>query len=162
MTTKVAGIGSSGFWLAVLLGFFGLVHGSAQTGGCTLARQLYTCDRAQFQPILAAAFTVQVEASPRDRVAAAKLRDLAVALGKTVAPLDSQADLLFSLVPLPTDGVLIGPAGTELAVLRIYGPPVNGARGNLVWAETYFGQADRSWPTVVQALIQQFRAGIKR
>ena len=162
MTKKVAGIGCCAVWAGMLLGSSGSVRGRAQTEGCTLRKQVYTCDRAQFQPVLAAATTVQIEAAARDRVAAAKLRDLVVSLGKSVVPEGGQGDLVFSLVRLESDGVLVGPAGTELAVLRVYGPSVNGARGNLLWAETLFGQPDMTWPVVVQSVIDQFRAGFKR
>ena len=146
----------------IVLGFIGSLQGQARTEGCTLKKQLYTCDRAQFQPVLAAASTVQIEAGARDRVAVAKLRDLLASIGKSVAPEGGHADLVFSLIKLESDGVLVGPAGTELAVLRVYGPSNNGARGNLVWVDTLFGQPDMTWPVVVQSVLDQFRAEFKR
>ena len=134
----------------------------AQAGGCTLSKQVYTCDRAEFQKALHGASTARIEAGARDRMAAGKLRDLVVSLGKVVPAEEQSADLTFALTAVNTEGVLVGPAGVDLAVLRVYGKAADGTRGNLLWAETYRGQPDMSWPVIVQATIQQFRAGFKR
>jgi hypothetical protein len=125
---------------------------------CTLSRQVYTCDQASFRAALASAHTIAVEARPRDRVSPPQLKELIVALGKTVAPAGSSADLTFSIIPLDNTGINVGPSGTDLASLRVYGPSTSGAQGEILWAETFSGQPDMTWPSVVHALIQQFRA----
>lgn len=146
-----------GFPIALLLAAVAAIptglHAQSPTP-CTLAKQVYTCDQASFRAALAQAHAIAVEARPRDRVATSQLRDLVIALGKTVA---SPADLTFSLVPLDNTGVNIGPTGTELASLRIYAPGASAKQGDLLWAETFSGQPDMTWPTVVHAVIQQFR-----
>ena len=161
-------------WL-IGLGVLGTVGASgpgvarAQSpAGCTLQKQVYTCDRAAFREALAKAATAQVDpiAAGRDRMAAAKLRELIATLGKAAPPEGRPADLSFSLIPVDSAGVLVGPAGVELAVLRVYGPPAGrsdgadagAARGTLLWAESFMGQPDMSWPATVQATINQFHA----
>ena len=123
--------------------------------GCTLSKQGYICDRASFHRMLKHSQTIAIDASPRDRIARKQLSELIVALGKS--PAESTADLTFALTPPDPDGVNIGPSDQDLAILRVYGPTVDGKRGNLLWAETYRGQPDMRWPSVVHALIQQFQ-----
>lgn len=131
---------------------------SAQVAGCTLSKQVYTCDRAQFRKTLLNAKTAQADPHTTDRMVAAKLRDLVGSLGKAAPAPEQAADLTFSLIPVDTAGVMVGPAGVDLAVLRVYGP----GAGTLLWVETLRGQPDMSWPATVQATINQFRAGFKR
>jgi hypothetical protein len=125
---------------------------------CTLAKQVYTCDQASFRAALASAHTIAVEGRPRDRVSPPQLKELVLALGKTAVPAGSSADLTFSIIPLDNTGINVGPSGTDLASLRVYGPSTSGTQGEVLWAETFSGQPDMTWPSVVHALIQQFRA----
>lgn len=130
---------------------------SAQdNAGCTLKKQMYTCNWQAFVHRLDKAKSISVEAQPMDRFTARQLRELAGELGKSVAPADQQGDLTFLLIPMQPTGVHIGPAGETLATLRIYAPTPENPRGTLVWAETYAGQPDRPWPSTVHALIEQF------
>ncbi|SFS21710.1 hypothetical protein SAMN05421771_4301 [Granulicella pectinivorans] len=127
---------------------------SAQVNeGCVLDKQTYTCNQAEFTPLWRSAGTVTVEASPRDKMAAAQLREMLVKMGKTVG---AAGDLTILVVQRDTSGVEVGPAGIELGSIRVYAPGTDGKRGNLVWAETYTGQPDMSWPAVVHTLVMQF------
>jgi hypothetical protein len=129
----------------------------AQTPGCTLAKGVYTCNKASFQRALKESKTVAVEVRPRDRMARAQMTDLVEALGKTVQPAEAPADLIFALTPNDIDSILIGPADRELGSLRVYAPGVDGQHGALLWGETFRGQADMPWPSVVHMLIVQFQ-----
>src|SRR6185437_6565124 len=152
--------------VAVLLG--ALVAGGvaraqgANEAGCTLEKQVYTCDWAAFVQRLDKAHTVAVETQRIDRFTARQLRELAGELGKTVAPEDQVGDLTFLLIPMQSTGVHIGPGGEPLATLRIYAPAPGTPRGTLLWAETYTGQPDRPWPATVHALIEQFQNRLQR
>lgn len=131
-------------------------------GGCTLDKQVYTCDWQAFRSRLDAAHTVTVETERMDRAAAGQLRKLAGELGKTVQHEGQPADLTFLLIPVEPTGVHLGPTGEPLATLRIYAPGPGTTRGTLLWAETYTGQPDRPWPMVVHELIEQFRARFEK
>ena len=62
---------------------------SANEAGCTLEKQVYTCNWAGFVQQLDKAHTVAVETqSSLDRFTAKQLRELAGELGKTIAPED--------------------------------------------------------------------------
>jgi len=127
---------------------------SAQVGeGCVLNKGIYTCNRTEFVAAWKSAGTVAIEAGPRDRMAAAQLREMVGKMGKTVG---ETGDLTVLIVPRDENGVEVGPAGVELGSIRVYAPGADGKRGNLVWAETYTGQPDMSWPAVVHALVAQF------
>ena len=134
----------------------------ADKSGCTLEKQVYTCDWAAFVQRLAKAQTVGVETESMDRFTARQLRELVGELGKTVTTEDQPGDLTFLLIPMQSTGVHIGPAGEALATLRIYAPLPGAPRGTLLWAETYTGQPDRPWPATVHALIQQFRDRLQK
>lgn len=129
----------------------------AQNAGCTLQKQVYTCDWQAFAHQLHRAQSISIETQSMDRFTARQLRDLVGELGKSVAPDGQQGDLTFLLIPLQSTGVHIGPAGERLATLRIYAPEPGHARGKLLWAETYTGDPDRPWPATVHALILQFQ-----
>ena len=156
----VAGVAMTAWLAAGPFAAAGPMQGDAagQGSGCTLAKAIYTCDRTAFRRALRAAKTVSLETQPRDRVAAGQLRRMAESLGKEVSPVEASGDLTLLLIPVDRNGVLVGPGGAELATLRVYGAAVDGQRGPLLWAESYSGDADRPWPTTVQALIQQFEA----
>lgn len=125
--------------------------------GCTLEKQVYTCNWAAFAQRLDKAHTVAVETQQVDRFSARQLRELVGELGKAVAPEDQQGDLTMLLIPMQSTGMHIGPAGEPLATLRIYASLPGTPRGTLLWAETYTGQPDRPWPATVHALIEQFQ-----
>jgi hypothetical protein len=135
------------------------IDAQAATGpGCTQNGCVYTCSRFAFQTALREAQSVSIETQPRDRTARSQLREFLKSLGKTVQPAEQPTDLTFVLIPPDFDGVIIGPADRELGNLRIYGPTVDGQRGSLIWAETFRGQPDMPWPSVVHALISQFQS----
>ena len=136
---------------------------SANDAGCTLEKQVYTCNWPAFVQQLDKAHTVAVETqSSLDRSTAKQLRELAGELGKTVAQEDQLGDLTFLLIPLQSTGVHIGPSGEPLATLRIYASLPGAPRGTLLWAETYSGQPDRPWPAIVHSLIEQFHDRLHR
>lgn len=127
--------------------------------GCTLKKDVYTCDKASFVKSLKAATTIAIQTQGTDHTTGPQLKDLIRALGKTPQAQEAPADLTFLLIPFPSDGMSFG--SSELATLRVYGPAPQGERGRLLWAETYVGQADIPWPAIVHALIQQFQAKFK-
>jgi hypothetical protein len=131
---------------------------SASTG-CVLNKDVYTCDPHIFKKSLDSAKTVTIETRQTDHISEPQLKDLAHALGKRTKA--APADLTFVISPASSTGIYIGPAGSELATLRIYGPGSNGQHGDLLWAETLTGQPDLTWPAIVHALIQQFQAKFK-
>jgi hypothetical protein len=133
-----------------------------QSTGCTLEKQVYTCDWQAFVHRLDKAQSISIETPSMDRFTARQLRELAGELGKSVAADTQQGDLTFLLIPLQSTGVHIGPSGERLATLRIYAPEPGDARGKLLWAETYTGQPDRPWPATVHALIEQFHDRIQK
>jgi len=132
--------------------------GGGDAGACTLKNHVYTCDGATFEKALAGAKTVSVETHNADGVARAQLKDLVTKkLGKTIAAQDTAPDLIFLLIPIGEQGINNIPGNVDLGTLRIYSPTPDGARGHLLWAETYSGQQDLPWPAVVHSVIQQFQ-----
>jgi hypothetical protein len=137
--------------------------GGPEAGGsCTLAKGVYTCNWERFREVLAAAKTVHVETQGTDRPTLAQLRKLAEELGKTVVGPDEAADMTFLLIPMPSTGVEIGPAGQPLATLRIYSNGEGMGGRQLVWAEVVTDQADKPWGSIVYELIAQFRARVEK
>ncbi len=135
---------------------------SENAPGCTLDKQVYTCDWQAFVPRLNKAKSISIETHQIDRFTARQLRELIGELGKSVAPAGEQGDLTMLLIPMESTGIHIGPAGEPLATLRIYAPLPGTPRGRLLWAETYAGQPDRPWPMTVHALIEQFKDRVQR
>jgi hypothetical protein len=135
---------------------------SANEAGCTLVKEVYTCNWQAFVQRLDKAHTVAIETQQLDRFTAKQLRELVGELGKTVAPEDQLGDLTFLLIPMQSTGVHIGPGGEPLATLRIYASLPGTPRGTLLWAETYTGQPDRPWPATVHALIEQFHDRLQK
>jgi len=131
----------------------------AQSTPCTLHKQTYTCDKASFAAALKRAKTIAIETQPRDHAAPAQLKDLVLSLGKTVAP--DTADLTFRLTRTESSGVYVGPTSAALATLSVYGQAPDGSRGPLLWLETFTGQPDMRWPSIVHATIQQFQETFK-
>lgn len=160
----------AGTFFLVILAVFGLglsltsAHAQGDVGGgdagaCTLKNHVYTCDGAVFQKALAAATYVKTETHNADGIARSQLNDLVTRkLGKTIAPRGTPADLDFLLIPVDEPGVNNSPGFVDLGTLRIYTVTANGARGHLLWAETYSGQQDMPWPAVVRSVILQFQA----
>lgn len=135
---------------------------SENAPGCTLEKQVYTCNWQAFVPRLEKAKTVTIETQQIDRNTTRQLRELVGELGKSVTHEGEQGDLTMLLIPMQSTGVHIGPAGEPLATLRIYAPLPGAPRGTLLWAETYTGQPDRPWPMTVHALIEQFKDRVQR
>ncbi len=124
---------------------------------CSQVKGRYQCDQAAFVRTLSVARTVAVESQPYDRNAQRELTELAAQLGKTVAT--TNADLTFRLERLDPDNIIYyGPNSRDLALLRVYSRGPQGARGSLVWVETFNGQPNMPWPAVVYKVIQQFKA----
>ncbi len=134
---------------------------SGRPDSCTLHKGVYACDWDAFRTRFTQVHTVAVQVQPLDRPSEARLRHLVEALGKSVAPLEQTADLIFRVAPAQPGGVAIGPADQALATLLVSAPGADGGRETLLWAETFAGQADRPWPTVVNALASQFEARFK-
>jgi hypothetical protein len=127
-------------------------------GGCTLKDHVYTCDGAAFQRALANAKTARIETHNVDGVARSQLTTLITKkLGKTVAAEGGPADLVFLMIPMAQEGVVNMSVG-DLGTLRIYSTTPDGAKAQLLWAETYSGDLDLPWPAVVSRLIGQFQA----
>jgi hypothetical protein len=127
--------------------------------GCTHSKNSYACDKIAFENYLKTARTVAIEPQSAVHNSEPQLRDLARSLGKTPQP--APADMAFQLIPVDFDGVNYGPGDRELATLRIYTMTPQGTRGPLIWVENLYGQPDMPWPTVVHAIIQQFKTDLK-
>jgi hypothetical protein len=133
--------------------------GGGDDGACILKNHVYTCDGAAFQKALAAATAVKIEAHNADGVARSQLSDLVTRkLGKTIAPRGTPADLDFLLIPIDEQGINNSLGNVELGTLRIYTVTPDGARGHLLWAETYSGQQDMPWPAVARSVVLQFQS----
>ena len=129
---------------------------SYAVAGCSQAKGHYQCDQAAFVKTLASARTIAVETQPFDRNGERRLAELAAQLGKTTAT--ENADLVFRLEKIDPDrSVYYGPNGRELAALRVYSHESQNGHGPLIWVETFIGQPDMPWPTVVHQIIQQFK-----
>lgn len=134
----------------------------AVAASCTLSKGLYICDWQAFRVRFAQAHTIAIQAEPMQRATEKRLRELVEALGKSVAAPEQSADLTIRVLPANQAGIEIGPADQALATLQVLTRAEPGSRGTLLWAETYVGQADRPWPTVVNAVADQFQARFGR
>jgi hypothetical protein len=148
----------------VFLGLFSAASAIslAQTptiNSCTQDHGHYSCDEAGFAHALRSARTVATESQPFNHASEHGLEDLARDLGKTAQA--EPADLTFVLVRPDAQGLFYGPAGRELAYLRVFAHGTQSERGSLVWVETYNGQPDLPWPAIVHQLIRQFRDRFK-
>ena len=125
---------------------------------CTLQNHVYHCDSAAFAKTLASAEAASVETQNVDAYARDQLkRMIAARYGKQVVEQGVSPDLIFLITPVGVDGINISPGKPTLGSLRVYSATPEGARGHLVWAETYNGPQDLPWPAVVRALILQFQ-----
>lgn len=157
----------SRFICAGLVGFAmagaaGHVRAQAQneevSSACTLKNDLYTCDKAKFEGILAQARTVAIETAPTDAVAQNALKKLIAATGKTLVDRSEHPDLTFLLVPADQSGVQYTSNRSVLAALRVYAAdPQKAGRGALVWVENATGEADTPWGLSVNRVTGQFK-----
>ena len=132
------------------------------TSGCKLEKHVYTCDQKAFAAEMTAAKNVSIETHSVDKLAASQLQKLVVdKLGKTLVMDGAPADLVFLLIPVGSEGMTISAGQTVLGTLRVYSAAASGAKGNLVWAETYSGDEDLPWPAVVNSLIGMFKGRFK-
>ncbi len=159
----------------IVLGLFGLGLaltparaqsdvGGGDAGTCTLKDHLYTCNKAEFQKALAAATTVAIETHNADGVARTELTSLVTKkLNKTIAHPGTPADLDFLLFPVEDAGGITYFSGSVArGTLRVYSVAADGARGHLLWAETYSGVQDLPWPIVVRGLILAFQSQLHK
>lgn len=130
--------------------------GWRQVTACAPDKGGFTCSRAGFHHVWRRAKSVQVETNAMDKGAKAQVEEYLASVGKTVTADSASAELLFVLKPVDSTGVHVGPAGSDLSVLSVY-LITDGKRGALVWSETFNGQPDMRWPTVVHASLEQFR-----
>ena len=144
-------------WAGALLA--GVLPAGAEVFGCTRDKDHYSCNKSAFKKVLNDAKTVVVASHPENNVSEAALQQLVRDLGKTVRR--SPAELTFVLAPTESDGVYFGPGNRELATLRVYAATADGGPGQLIWVESFAGQPDMPWPTVVHGAIQQFKEGLK-
>ncbi len=124
---------------------------------CTVKGSSYVCSRPALLQALAAAHTVVLVSQPANHASDAALASLAKSLGKTIDP-GKPADLTLRLTPIEPAGVTVGPGTVDLAMLNIFLPASGDPTARLLWSETYNGNPDLPWPTVVNALVRQFKA----
>ncbi len=128
----------------------------ADLPACTLKGKSYICSQPPLLQALAAAHTVALVSQPANHASDAALASLARSLGKTVDP-GNPADLTLRLTPIEPTGVSVGTGTVDLATLNIFIATPADPTARLLWSETYNGNPDLPWPTVVNALIRQFK-----
>ncbi|MGI4758162.1 MAG: hypothetical protein ACRYGF_15105 [Janthinobacterium lividum] len=147
--------------LSVLVAGFATTRLGAQppVRGCVLDYQdHYRCNRDEFQRSLAAAHTVRIDTDRLDLFAAKRVREMLQSLGKTVVEQGQRSDLIFDLAPVDRSGrVDLSPAEVALATLTVYVPANGTGKRSRVWVETFDGQTDRPWPSVVIDLLKKFQ-----
>jgi hypothetical protein len=118
----------------------------------------YLCDAAAFQRRLALSKTVRVDTARMDSFGNKRMTDLAGSLGKQIAAKEQRPDLILDLSYIDRSGRIdVGPADVALATLSVYDPSKGAGKRGLIWVETFDGQEDRPWPSIVVDLIRQFR-----
>ena len=118
----------------------------------------YQCNRAAFQHVLNSAHTVRIDTDRLDLFASGQVKSLVESLGKTVAASDQHADLVFDLAPVDRSGrLVIGPGDVSLATLSVSVPSRGTGKSSQVWVETFDGQQDRPWPSIVTELLRKFK-----
>jgi hypothetical protein len=127
--------------------------------GCRAEGNDYTCDRHNFEEVLAAAKSVSVEAPQSDPYSLEQLDKLAHSLGKSIR--SDSPDLTFVLAHSEPDGIYYGPGDRKLATIRVYYGDAGSRHGKLVWLENYYGEPDSPWLITVDRLTQQFRHEFK-
>ena len=127
------------------------------SAACTLHNDLYTCDKASFEHVLASAKTAAIETGRTDAYAQTKLKALVASMGKTLVPTGQHADITVLLVPVDPSGVAFNSDMAQLATLRVFAAqPDKSGRGDLVWAQNLTGNPDLEWPSVVNQLVSKF------
>lgn len=153
--------------LVVFLLSTGAAYAQAQdhpvsTPACILKKGVYTCDGVSFQKTLANAKAISIDTERIDKVAQSQLTDfIQKKLHKSVVTDGGPSDLIFLLMPMDNSGVNFTMGDVDLGTLRIYLPNSENKRGELIWAEVYNGRHDMTWPSVVTAVIDQFRSRFK-
>lgn len=126
---------------------------------CKKNHEVYECDCKAFRTLLDKSQTVAIRHGNMDRFTGVQLKELAKSLGKTVV--EDNADLGFEVVPIDSNGFVVGPSDTAIAELRIYAKAPMSERYMPVWVEHYEGEPDRPWASSVHSLIEQFQDHLK-
>jgi hypothetical protein len=145
----------TGLAFALMCCISGLAQQAPGGAGCVIEKHVRTCNWEGFKHMLSASKTAAVEAPAMERFTDSDLRDLAKKLGMSVVGDNDHADLTFEVISADQDAIAFGPADRDLAELCIYAG--GSSRGPLVWVETYRGQGDEPWASVVGAVILQFQ-----
>ena len=158
-----AAISSALLALAVYLGPIAPARqapAAADLPACVLQGRNYLCNKPNAIAALAAAHTVALVSQPANHASDAALASLARSLDKAVLPGDKAdgADLTLRLTPIEPAGVSVGMGTTNLAMLNLFAATPGNPIGRLLWSETYNGNPDMPWPSVVNALTRQFKA----
>ncbi len=132
----------------------------ADLPACALQAKNYLCSKPNLQQALAATHTVAIVSQPANHASDAALASLARSLGKATATGDeaSLAELTFRLTPIEPAGVTVGAGTVDLAMLNIFVAAHGNPTARLLWSETYNGNPDMPWPSVVNALTRQFKS----
>jgi hypothetical protein len=118
----------------------------------------YVCDAAAFQHRLALSKTVRIDTDRMDLFGNKQMTKLAESLGKQVVAKEQRSNLIFDLSYIDRNGrISVGPADIAIATLSVYDPSRGTGKSGLIWVETFDGQEDRPWPSVVTDIIRQFR-----
>lgn len=138
---------------------FGTSINAYGQASCTKHNGISECNWAAFRALLDKAQTVAVRNGNMDRFTGVQLKGLAKSLGKSVV--EDNADLGFEVVPIDSNGIIVGPGDTANAELRIYAKAPMADRYEPVWVERYEGERDRPWASSVHSLIDQFQDRLK-
>ena len=131
----------------------------ADLPACTLQGRNYLCSKPNLQQAISLASTVRIVSQPANHASDAALSSLAQTLGKAVLAGDqSHADLTLRLTPIEPAGVTVGTGTVDLAMLNIFVAAPGDPTAKLLWSETYNGDPDMPWPSVVRALTRQFKS----
>jgi hypothetical protein len=169
---RLAALKPTAAFAGALALFIGFAASSAQgqngisegdLGGCTLNNHVYTCNGADLQKALASATTVSLITHNADGIALRDLKELVEdKLHKTIVPDGSPADLVFLLEPIDEGGQVETNASLQdLGTLRVYSATPQGRPQHLLWAETYSGEHDMSWPIVAHSVVARFEKRFK-
>ena len=120
----------------------------------------FRCNPRLFRRVLDASQTVAFDTDPDDRAAQRNLKALAAHLHKQVVE-HQDAQLVFALHAINSNGIVIGPGDNELARLDVLRAGHNGQPDELIWSETYTGDAEKPWALIVNALAEQFEDSAK-
>ena len=120
----------------------------------------YRCNLHLLRRVLEASQSVALDTDADDHAAQRNLRVLVHHLRKDIAE-HQDADLVFALHAINSNGIVIGPGDNELARLDIYRAGHVGAPDELIWSETYIGDAEKPWALIVNALVEQFEDSVK-